>query len=55
VNVLKNTVYNTRAFGRLNLKIKDNGWRRGKREKERELRNTRRFGRKKRSLLEKYN
>jgi hypothetical protein len=30
---------------RLILKINDNGWRREKREKESELRNTRRFGR----------
>ena len=51
VNVFRNTVYNTHADGRPSLKIKDKGWRRGKREKERELRNTRRFGRKKRSLL----
>jgi hypothetical protein len=35
--------------------IKDNGWRREKRQKERELRNTKKFGKKKRSLLEKYN
>jgi hypothetical protein len=55
VKVFKNTVYNTRAVGRLSLKIKDNGWRRGKREKDRELRNTRRFRRKRRSLLEMYN
>jgi len=54
-NVFKNTVYSAHTVGRLVLKIKDKGRRRGKREKERELINARRFGRKKRSLLEKYN
>jgi hypothetical protein len=39
VNIFKNTVYNTHAVGRLSLKIRDKDWRRGKREKERELRN----------------
>jgi hypothetical protein len=34
-----------KIHGRLILKINDSGWRREKREKERELRNTRRFGR----------
>ena len=55
VNVFKNTVCSTHAFGRLILKVKDKGWRRREREKERELINARRFGRKKRLLLEKYN
>lgn len=55
VNVFKNNVYNTHADGRISLKIKDKGWRWGKREKERELRNTGRFVLKKRSLLGKYN
>jgi hypothetical protein len=55
VNGFKNTLYNTQADGRPSLKIIDKGWRRGKRVRERELRNTKRFGRKKRSLLEKYN
>ena len=33
VNVFRNTVYFTYADGRLSLKIKDKGWRGGKREK----------------------
>jgi len=48
-------VYSTHAVGRVILKIKDKGRGRGKRETERELINVGRFGRKKRSLLEKYN